>query len=68
MTAWDCRQIFSLYDHLLLFYEPGEAREWLITERKDLNDRRPCELIESPAGIHRVWACVRALPEELDCE
>jgi uncharacterized protein (DUF2384 family) len=61
MTAWDCTEIFRLYDRLTYFLDSGDAREWLVTPNKDLNDRRPCELIESPFGHRRVCELVARL-------
>jgi uncharacterized protein (DUF2384 family) len=61
MIAWDCNELFRFYDLLLEFLDSYDAREWLVTPNKELNGRRPCELIESPVGHRRVRALIARL-------
>lgn len=66
MTTWDCDAIFRLYEQLLHVWSSGAARSFLTTPHKELNGRRPCELIESAQGYKRVCELIDRLERGTD--
>lgn len=54
-----------MYRALLEIYSPPEAERWLVMEQSALGNKRPCELIETPAGHARVCAYLAQVTEGL---